>query len=44
MGICMATGEVAGVAAAQSIKENVSLKDLGAEKVRKALIEKGARL
>ncbi|MBQ2942439.1 MAG: FAD-dependent oxidoreductase [Clostridia bacterium] len=44
MAICMATGEAAGIAAALSIKENVTLKELGAEKVREALTKKGVVL
>lgn len=44
MAICMATGEAAGISAALSIKENVTLKELGAEKVRAALTKKGVVL
>ncbi len=41
MAICMATGEAAGVCAALSIKEGVSPRELGAEKVRETLRVKG---
>ena len=41
MAICMATGESAGTATAISINENVSPRELSAEKVRTALSQKG---
>ena len=44
MAICMATGEAAGIASALSIKENLSPKELGADKVRKVLTAKGVIL
>ena len=43
MAICMATGEAAGDAAALSIKEGVTPRALGAESVRKALLQKGVK-
>ena len=41
MAICMATGEAAGTAAALSITENVTPRELSAKKVRTVLSEKG---
>ncbi len=43
MAICMATGEAAGTAAALSITENVTPRELSAKKVRTALSEKGVK-
>ena len=44
MAICMATGEAAGIAAALSVKNNVTPRRLGAEAVRKILSQKGVEL
>ncbi|MBR5527927.1 MAG: FAD-dependent oxidoreductase [Clostridia bacterium] len=44
MAICMATGEAAGTAAALSIKEEITPRELSAEAVRKALSQKGVKL
>ncbi len=41
MAICMATGEAAGTAAALSITENVTPRELSAQKIRTVLSEKG---
>ena len=41
MAICMATGEAAGIAAALSIKNNVTPRKLDAEQVRNELSKKG---
>ena len=41
MAICMATGEAAGVAAAQSINKNLTPRQLDAESVRSVLAKKG---
>lgn len=43
MAICMATGEAAGAAAALSIAEGVTPRELSAKKVRTALTEKGVK-
>lgn len=44
MAICMATGEAAGTAAALSIKNNITPRQLSAEKIREILAQKGVEL
>ena len=44
MGVCMATGQAAGIAAALSAKENATTRALGAKKVQEALLSTGAEL
>ena len=44
MAICMATGEAAGIAAAQSIKKGVTPRELNVQDVRSALRLKGVSL
>lgn len=44
MGPCMAIGEAAGIAAALSIKEKKSVKELDVQEIRNVIIEKGGIL
>jgi len=44
MAICMATGEAAGIAAALSIKNNITPRMLDAQLVREVLIKRGVQL
>lgn len=44
MAICMATGEAAGIAAAESIKEQVTPRELPADKIREVLKKQGTEL
>ena len=44
MAICMATGQAAGIAAALSIKKDVSPRMLDAQEIRKVLTDIGVEL
>jgi hypothetical protein len=44
MGVCMATGEAAGTAAAMAVKENISAREVHVEKLRGILIRNNAIL